>query len=209
MSLENKINKYYQKMIENIDLIVNSMPEDDDHEIIQDSFRIMASPQNEIELDFADAYLSLLIKIHEVAAKTKNGSTRIAPLNKNKFMDQLIKEVQLINEERRNRSYTPFKNLNSSESISLIYDAATFSGYDEEEVVRYLCNSLKIDKHDEGSKFILAEQLEHIQFNILLRPFSNDLEEHMMKTIVFAKLFENYSNEKEIKRNPDEDSFSY
>ena len=209
LSFEDRLDKHFKRIIENTELLLNSKPEEDDHEIIQASFRIMMAPQNEKELAFAESFLSLLVNTASVAKKTQLHKTLIAPIKENKFIGALIEEIKAIDEEERDYDYTPYKDLSIDDAVLLTYDAATISGYSEEEIFKHLCKSLRIGKNDANGKYILADQLGEIQFNINLRPLSNNLNEHMQKVIKLSKTFKEFSDSQEITTVSYDDGLTY
>ena len=208
-NFKERLVKHIEKVIEYQDLIYQYSPELDDSEIIQESFRIMEAPQNEDELIFSESYLSMLINTAMVASKVAYNETKVVPIKDNKFIKALIEEVKLINAEERAYNYTPYEGLSIDEAVKLTYDAATFPGYEDEEIIEYICRSLRIGRFDDLSKRVLASQLADIQFNINLRPLANNLSDHMKRVVELSKKFESYSESQEIKNDSYDEGFSY
>ena len=183
------------------------LPKNEDSDISKKAYKIMLMPQNEKELEFAEARLSTYVELQELTKLAAAGKVKLGPLEENLFAEYYVELLKNAMDDSYVVDVNKYKDMSIEQMAQLMYDGGTFIA-NGEIMVPYLCKQMGFDSEN------ILHLLQFMAIFVSVKPVvpepdpKNTIELEMEDTIKLYKIFHKLIEENKISSKEDEDTFN-
>lgn len=207
LSFEERKKLHEERLVEQVDLVEKMLPKNEDSDISKKAYKIMLMPQNEKELEFAEARLSTYVELQELTKLAAAGKVKLGPLEENLFAEYYVELLKNAMDDSYVVDVNKYKDMSIEQMAQLMYDGGTFIA-NGEIMVPYLCKQMGFDSEN------ILHLLQFMAIFVSVKPVvpepdpKNTIELEMEDTIKLYKIFHKLIEENKISSKEDEDTFN-
>lgn len=202
-SFEERKKLHEINIVSNEALVSKYKPRKEDSEIKKTKYKILFSPQNEKELDYAEASLAFIVELDELEGLAITGKTKYPSIENNKFSECFIELLESVNNSANEFNKEKYTNMSLKEKAKFLYDGGVYTVYGE-KMIFFLCEKLGLNPHYVPHIAKAIELLKKVKLNHPFFDTKNTLEEEMEEDIKLYNEFHKVCLENRIYTKEDE-----